>query len=141
MHVGSCFSQVFLWLASCPDSFPCTSWFSLLCTGPKELGYIIRFAGDRVVVVDADLLGQLAQVPAADFAEVGLVIVCGLDEQSGGWQVRMQARCLKKCTSCSGLTTLLPHNIALARSCGTSQEGANCRGLGRVSAATRSHDI
>lgn len=54
--------------------------------GPKELGYIIKFAQDKVVIVDADLLPSLAKVDPKDMRDVQFVVVCGEDERPGGWQ-------------------------------------------------------
>lgn len=53
---------------------------------PADLGLVIRTAGDKVIIVDADLLPSLADVRAEDLSSVRLVVVCGLDERAGGWQ-------------------------------------------------------
>jgi len=54
--------------------------------GAKDQGYIIRFSEDRVIIVDFDLLDRVAAVSKEDLTTVQLVVVCGTDEQSGGWQ-------------------------------------------------------
>ena len=53
--------------------------------GLAELGYIIQHAQDKVIVVDAELLPRLNELDAAAIASVELVVVCGVDEQTGGW--------------------------------------------------------
>eukprot|EP00035_Acanthoeca_spectabilis_P031411 m.14018 g.14018 ORF g.14018 m.14018 type:complete len:560 (-) comp4738_c0_seq1:180-1859(-) len=54
--------------------------------GPTDLSYILNHAGDSVVVVDADLLPALEKVPHSELSGVKLFIVCGTDEQPGGWR-------------------------------------------------------
>eukprot|EP01051_Picozoa_sp_SAG22_P002838 SAG22_NODE_130_length_18670_cov_12.091379_16_plen_304_part_00 len=52
---------------------------------PKELGYIITHAGDRVIIVDEDLLPKLEAVDPAVLDTIELFVVCGTDEKAGGW--------------------------------------------------------
>jgi fatty-acyl-CoA synthase len=59
--------------------------------GANEIGYIVNHAGDRVVIIDADLLENFEKVfeqkeTAALLAGVELFVVCGLDERAGGWK-------------------------------------------------------
>lgn len=58
--------------------------------GPTELGFIISHAGDKVVMIDADLLKDFECVWADEITRqqlqsVELYVVCGLDEKAGGW--------------------------------------------------------
>ena len=62
--------------------------------GPKELGYILGHAGDKVAIVDAFLLPAFAKVSAAALGKLAAVIICGADDRSGGWQGSDAARTL-----------------------------------------------
>jgi fatty-acyl-CoA synthase len=58
--------------------------------GAAELGFIVNHAGDKVVIIDADLLEDFEAVwkneeTRAQIASIELFIVCGLDETAGGW--------------------------------------------------------
>mmetsp|Transcript_13475 Transcript_13475/g.29548 ORF Transcript_13475/g.29548 Transcript_13475/m.29548 type:complete len:627 (-) Transcript_13475:159-2039(-) len=51
----------------------------------KDLGYTISHAGDRLVVVDADVLAHLAQVDRRQRKHVLLFVCCGSDGEEGAW--------------------------------------------------------
>ena len=54
--------------------------------GPKEIGWILQHAEDRIIIVDAVLLANLAKVEAKDLHLLRKIIVCGENDQPGGWQ-------------------------------------------------------
>eukprot|EP00040_Diaphanoeca_grandis_P044553 m.12720 g.12720 ORF g.12720 m.12720 type:complete len:561 (+) comp9418_c0_seq1:34-1716(+) len=53
--------------------------------GPVDLAYVVNHAGDRVVIIDADLLPAFEAIPIEQLDGVELFIVCGTDEKRGGW--------------------------------------------------------
>eukprot|EP00747_Dinoflagellata_sp_TGD_P171893 gnl/TRDRNA2_/TRDRNA2_207031_c0_seq1.p1 gnl/TRDRNA2_/TRDRNA2_207031_c0~~gnl/TRDRNA2_/TRDRNA2_207031_c0_seq1.p1 ORF type:complete len:572 (-),score=80.88 gnl/TRDRNA2_/TRDRNA2_207031_c0_seq1:74-1789(-) len=58
--------------------------------GPKDLGFIIENAQDRVIFVDSDLLELLASVDASILGRVELFVACGADGVSGAWSLPPQ---------------------------------------------------
>ena len=63
--------------------------------GPKEIGYILGHAKDRVVIVDATLLKDFAQVTATALNDnVRLIVICGQNDQPNGWQHTPEAKLL-----------------------------------------------
>lgn len=63
--------------------------------GPKDLGYTIEHAEDRVIVADFDLLKLLEQVDDSIMARIELILVVGEDYVSGKWQAppKLAAKC------------------------------------------------
>lgn len=63
--------------------------------GPKDLGYIMEHAEDRIVIVDFDLLKLLEQVEDKILARIELIIVVGEDYVPGKWQApaKLAAKC------------------------------------------------
>lgn len=53
--------------------------------GPVDLAYVVQHAGDRIVIIDADLLPAFEVIPPAQLDGIELFIVCGTDEKRGGW--------------------------------------------------------
>lgn len=64
--------------------------------GPKDLGYIIEHAEDRVIIADFDLLKLLEQVEDQIMERVDLVVVVGEDFKAGSWQApaKLAAKCV-----------------------------------------------
>eukprot|EP00451_Oxyrrhis_marina_P011262 CAMPEP_0204319856 /NCGR_PEP_ID=MMETSP0469-20131031/7327_1 /ASSEMBLY_ACC=CAM_ASM_000384 /TAXON_ID=2969 /ORGANISM="Oxyrrhis marina" /LENGTH=565 /DNA_ID=CAMNT_0051301075 /DNA_START=52 /DNA_END=1749 /DNA_ORIENTATION=+ len=52
---------------------------------PSELAYIILHAGDKGVIVDANLLKLLEQVDKEALAKLEFIVVCADNEGTGGW--------------------------------------------------------
>mmetsp|Transcript_7108 Transcript_7108/g.11486 ORF Transcript_7108/g.11486 Transcript_7108/m.11486 type:complete len:566 (+) Transcript_7108:72-1769(+) len=63
--------------------------------GPKDLGYTIEHAEDRVIIVDFDLLKLLDLVDDAIMARIELILVVGEDYVPGKWQApsKLAAKC------------------------------------------------
>lgn len=57
--------------------------------GPKDLSYVASHAGDRVVIIDADLLPAFEAVPVEELNGIELFIVCGTNEKRGGWKTTL----------------------------------------------------
>lgn len=57
---------------------------------PKDQSYIVRHSGDRVIIVDSDLLEPLSLVDADVIANVELFVAVGEDCKPGAWQLPSQ---------------------------------------------------
>lgn len=64
--------------------------------GPRDLGYIIEHAEDRVVIVDADLMKLLDALDDKVLARIELVVVVGEGYVAGKWEA--PAKLVSKCT-------------------------------------------
>lgn len=63
--------------------------------GPKDLGYIIEHAEDRVIIADFDLLKLLELVDDRIMARIDLIVVVGEDYVPGKWQApsKLSGKC------------------------------------------------
>ena len=57
--------------------------------GPVDLAYVVNHAGDRVIIIDADLLPAFEIIPSEQLDGIGLFVVCGTDEKRGGWSTTL----------------------------------------------------
>lgn len=55
----------------------------------EELTYIINHAEDKIIIIDADLLPQFEKIKVSDIPTVKAFIVCGKNEQPGGWSSKL----------------------------------------------------
>lgn len=63
--------------------------------GPKDLGYIIEHAEDRVIICDFDLLKLLDLVDDGIMSRIGLILVVGEDYVQGEWEApaKLKSKC------------------------------------------------
>mmetsp|Transcript_98202 Transcript_98202/g.194515 ORF Transcript_98202/g.194515 Transcript_98202/m.194515 type:complete len:565 (+) Transcript_98202:64-1758(+) len=78
--------------------------------GPRDLGYIIEHAGDRVVIVDADLLKLMDALDDKVLARIELIVVVGEGYVTGKWDA--PAKLAAKCTDFEAFLSTGSENFA-----------------------------
>ena len=58
---------------------------------PKELGYIISHAQDKILIIDADLVPLVEQIDPKILSTIEKFIICGENQKSGGWKTVMSS--------------------------------------------------
>ena len=56
----------------------------------KELSYIINHAKDKIIFVDATILKLFEQIDEEILSSLQLIVICGQNEESGGWKSQLK---------------------------------------------------